>query len=137
MLSPRIELREFAGQYLMGNVISTAASVLVGVLVSHLTGSAAITAIAATVAATLVWYAYLLIYYIMVKGDLTGAALQHLVADFGAAEALDSLFVRPLLTYLMPRFTHNQASGILFANILADVIYTAIGLNRQRHRTLN
>ena len=136
ILSPRIQLKEFAAQYLMGNVIALAGSVLVGLLINQATGSAALTAVGASVAATLVWYVYILLYYMFGKNDSPSQAIQHLLADFGAAEALDSLLVRPLLTYILPMLTHNQASGIVIANVLADVVYTAVGLNRQRARTL-
>ena len=135
ILSPRIKFKEFVGQYIVGSIISTAAAVVAGLVVQQVTGSAVLTAIAATLAEDFVWYVYLWLYYILRRADGPGAAIVHIIADFGAAELLDSFCIRPVFMYLMPMVTHNQASGIIIATILADIIYTAIGLNRQRHRS--
>jgi len=131
----RIPFRDFAAQYLAGNLVSAVAAIVVGVWVSQATGSAVVTAAAATIAETVAWYIYLLIFNLR-SGDSVGKAIQHLVSDFGLAELIDTLAVRPGLLYLAPKLTHNQASGILAGTVAADVIYTAIALNRQRKRTI-
>jgi|GEM_PF-5792310 len=52
MIIPRIPLREFSSQYLVGNALATAAVVVGGVLVSHATSSLAVIALSANLAET-------------------------------------------------------------------------------------
>lgn len=134
MLAPRIELKEFARQYILGNIIAIALALYGALVVQQQTGSAVLVAISASAIESVVWYIYLLLYYVNAKGDTYSLAVHHIVTDFGLAEVLDSFFFRPGLMYLLPLLTHNQPGGIVVATVLADVIYTAIGLNRQRHR---
>lgn len=134
LMSPRIPFREFAAQYLAGNLLSAVAAIVVGEAASQAGQSAVVTALAATIANDIAWYVYLLAYNLH-AGDSAGEAVRHLVSDFGLAEVLDTFLVRPGLFYVAPMITHNQASGILAGTIVADIFYTAIALNRQRHRT--
>jgi hypothetical protein len=137
LLSPPVSIRDYIGQFLIGDILATAAAVLAGVAVQHVGASAVIIAITASAAETFVWYLYLLLHYVFIRHDPLSKALLHLVSDFGLAEAIDTIVVRPLLMYVMPMLTHNQVSGIISAKILADLLYTTIGVNRQRHRGLN
>ena len=81
------------------------------------------------------WYSFLLIYNVVAKHDSLLTAVVHLFSDFGPAEVLD-LVTRPVLMYILPKITHGEATGIIIAKILADMVYTWVGLNRQRRRTL-
>jgi hypothetical protein len=46
-----------------------------------------------------------------------------LVVEFGAAEALDSLLIRPTLMYWLPRWLHSVPQGVLVAKFAADVTF--------------
>jgi hypothetical protein len=52
-----------------------------------------------------------------------GRNVRALVVEFGAAEALDSLLVRPALMYWLPRWLHSVPQGILAAKFAADVTF--------------
>ncbi|GAB3288977.1 hypothetical protein GCM10027348_05150 [Hymenobacter tenuis] len=46
-----------------------------------------------------------------------------LAVEFGPAEVLDSLLIRPALMYWLPRLMGSRAGGILVAKLLADVTF--------------
>ncbi len=52
-----------------------------------------------------------------------GRNLRALAAEFGVAELLDSLLVRPALLYWVPVWTGHPAGGLLLAKLLADVAF--------------
>ena len=52
-----------------------------------------------------------------------GRNLRALVVEFGAAEALDSLLIRPALLYWFPRWLHSVPQGILVAKFAADITF--------------
>lgn len=52
-----------------------------------------------------------------------GRNLRALVVEFGAAEALDSLLIRPALMYWFPRWLHSVPQGILVAKFAADITF--------------
>jgi hypothetical protein len=52
-----------------------------------------------------------------------GRNVRALVVEFGAAEALDSLLIRPALMYWLPRWLHSVPQGVLVAKFAADVTF--------------
>jgi len=49
--------------------------------------------------------------------------LRDLIFEFGPAEALDSLLIRPFCLYWFSKWTPNYAIGILSGKIVADIIF--------------
>lgn len=49
--------------------------------------------------------------------------LRSMVIEFGLAEALDSLLIRPLIMYYVPALINDFTTGILVAKLSADVIF--------------
>ena len=49
--------------------------------------------------------------------------LRALVIEFGIAEVVDSLLVRPLLMYWLPLLLHDLTWGILAAKLVADISF--------------
>jgi hypothetical protein len=49
--------------------------------------------------------------------------LRALVLEFGVAEALDTLLVRPTLMYYLPRLIGNFSWGIIIAKFVADLTF--------------
>ncbi len=49
--------------------------------------------------------------------------LGHMLIEFGPAEILDSLFVRPFFMYLFPILMNNYALGIMAGKIASDVAF--------------
>ena len=52
-----------------------------------------------------------------------GRNVRALVIEFGPAEALDSLLIRPALMYWLPRWLHSVPQGILAAKFAADITF--------------
>jgi hypothetical protein len=52
-----------------------------------------------------------------------GRNVRALVVEFGAAEALDSLLIRPALMYWLPRWLQSIPQGVLVAKFAADVTF--------------
>jgi hypothetical protein len=46
-----------------------------------------------------------------------------LIAEFGAAEALDSLLIRPALMYWLPRWLGSVPQGVIAAKFAADITF--------------
>ncbi len=49
--------------------------------------------------------------------------VRNILIEFGPAEILDNLIIRPFFMYLFPLFFNNYAFGILFAKVSADIIF--------------
>jgi hypothetical protein len=52
-----------------------------------------------------------------------GRNVRALAVEFGVAEVLDSLLVRPALMYWLPRWLHSVPLGVLAAKFAADVTF--------------
>ncbi|MBC8082980.1 MAG: hypothetical protein H7Z21_07190, partial [Hymenobacter sp.] len=52
-----------------------------------------------------------------------GRNVRALAVEFGPAEVLDSLLIRPALLYYVPHWLGSFAAGILLAKLLADVTF--------------
>lgn len=55
-----------------------------------------------------------------------GHSLRGMITEFGPAEFIDGLFIRPLLLYKMPSLIGNVALGWLVAKLIADVVFYSI-----------
>ncbi|HEY6596098.1 MAG TPA: hypothetical protein VI011_18660, partial [Asanoa sp.] len=72
-------------------------------------------------------------------GRSAGRVLADLVVEFGPAEMLDSLAVRPLAMYVGPVVLGNLAVGVLAGKVAADLVFYAMAavaheLNGRRRR---
>lgn len=52
-----------------------------------------------------------------------GRNLRALAVEFGPAELLDSLLIRPALLFWLPRLTGSRTGGVLLAKLLADITF--------------
>lgn len=81
-------------------------------------------------------------YYAVIAWDETrrraGASwlglLPALLIEFGPAEVLDTLLVRPLLMAAGPALTHHPAAGTLAGKAAADLLFYAVVLPSRRLR---
>jgi hypothetical protein len=65
------------------------------------------------------------------------AAVQAMLLEFGPAELVDSLLVRPLLMCLLPGLLHDLTAGIVAGKLAADAVFYGIAISayelRQRY----
>jgi hypothetical protein len=111
-------------RYLPAELVCTATALLGAWLATVLTGSPATAAIAGA------WGENLGFYAMMIGRELTHRGLRALPAvvrdlalEFGAAEALDSLLLRPSLMYAGMMLAPNTAVGIAAGKLAADLFF--------------
>lgn len=66
-----------------------------------------------------------------------GRNIRALVVEFGVAEVLDSLLVRPALLLWLPRWLHSVPLGVLAAKLAADVTFyvpTILSYELSKHK---
>jgi hypothetical protein len=113
-------------RYLPAELICTATGLLCTWTTATFTGSAA-AAIAACI-----WGEILSFYGTMIARDLSRrgaqalpAVLYDLMREFGPAEALDGLLLRPALMYVGTMLAPSLAVGIVAGKLAADIVYYA------------
>lgn len=139
--SPGQKLKEWVRRYLPCEIAGTAGE-LGGAAIAYLiTGSFAVAAIVATVGASVGYYgaAYGTAVRTTYRAHLhlprarravtaNGLAARSIAIEFGAAEAIDSLLIRPLAFYLGPVLFGGMAAGWIFAKVVADVGFYVLAI---------
>ena len=139
--STRNKLREWVRRYLPCEIAGTTCEFGGAGIAYLLTGSFAAAAIVATVGASLGYYAAA--YGAAVRTTyrehshlprqqraLTAnrLALRSIAVEFGPAEVIDSLIVRPLAFYLGPILFGGMVAGWIFAKLVADVGFYVLAI---------
>jgi len=117
-------IRVWLRRYLAAELVCTPAAVLCGWSVGTL-GSMAAAAVAASCVENLAFYG------MMLRRELAGGAgmpalpgiLYKLVLEFGPAETLDTLVLRPALVYAGMILAPTPALGVIAGKIAADVCF--------------
>ena len=125
---------EWVRRYLPCEIASTIAELSGAALVYLWTGSFAMAAVVATVCASIGYYGAAYINAVrwsyrdlrhrawlrrVVVANLL--ALRSIVIEFGPAEAVDSVVVRPAAFYLGPVLIGNAAIGFIVGKVVADI----------------
>jgi hypothetical protein len=114
-------------RYLPAELVATPCALLSGFAAGHLTGSPALAAFAAT------WGENAGFYGLLIGRELVQARTlralpriaRDLVLEFGPAEALDSLLLRPAAIYAGLALAPHPALGMLAGKVAADVTFYA------------
>lgn len=119
-------------RYLPAEIVGTAAMVLAGLGVTAWTDAPALIAIAAVVGESLGFYAVLAITIYLEQSAVSATrrracvrTLMLLLAEFGPAEVLDTLLVRPAALTLGV-WLLDPVWGLLVGKVVADVIFYAV-----------
>ena len=130
---PRRGLLFWIARYLPAEITGTAAMVVAGLLAILWTDAAALIALAALLGEIAGFYAVLAvtIYLEVVRVTPTrrralGKTGVLLIAEFGAAEALDTLLVRPAALMLGVWLFPDPLWGMLVGKIAADIVFYAV-----------
>jgi len=120
-------------RYLPAELVGTAAMVIGGMLATMWTDVPALIALAALIGEIIGFYLVLAvtIYLEQVQVAATrrgaiGRTAMLLVAEFGAAELLDTLLVRPAALLLGVWLLPDPVWGVLAGKIAADIVFYAI-----------
>ena len=128
-------MREWLGRYGPAEVLSLLATMAAAAATARAGGSGIAVALAATWAGNLAYFGLILGQDVWrtrrqlrtqgrpYKLGTFGRNVRALVVEFGAAEALDSLLIRPTLMYWLPRWLHSVPQGIVVAKFAADITF--------------
>ena len=129
------KIREWLRRYLPAEVLSMAATLAGAWLALQGTHSQLSAALAGTWAGNVAYFGYLLGQDVLLARRachaqnrpytrrIFGRNVRALAVEFGPAEVLDSLFIRPALMYYLPRWLGSFGAGIVLAKLLADVTF--------------
>ena len=59
---------------------------------------------------------------------MVAEAVREVVTEFGAAEAVDTLFARPLLMYAFVATLGSVLAGVVVGKLAADVVFYALAI---------
>lgn len=120
-------------RYLPAEIAGTAAMVIAGLVVTYATDSAALIALAALVGEIIGFYAVLFVVIYLEQSRDPGTrrrivwrTLVLLVAEFGAAELLDTFLIRPAALFAGVVLLQDPVWGLLAGKIVADVVFYAV-----------
>jgi hypothetical protein len=128
-------LREWLRRYLPAELLSVVATLVAASLAMQATQSGVRAALAGTWAGNVAYFGLLLAQDVRqarrarhqrglpYTWRTLGQNLRALALEFGPAEALDSLVIRPALMYYLPRWLGHFGAGILAAKLLADITF--------------
>ncbi|MCA8829176.1 hypothetical protein [Hymenobacter pini] len=127
---------EWLRRYLPAEMLSVVATLAGAALAWHLApGQEVQAALAGTWAGNVAYFGWLLAQDVrhtrrLLHGSgqrytrrTLGQNVRALVVEFGPAELLDSLLIRPALMVWLPRLLGSRSGGILVAKLLADVTF--------------
>jgi ornithine decarboxylase len=135
--------RVWARRYLPAEAAGLSTALLGTMVTYRITGSAATAAFAGSACESIGYYATtwardLRRHYRSLGGRAWRAAARtsrDLAVEFGPAEIVDSLFVRPGLMYAGRLFTSDLIVGTLVGKVAADVAFYAIAISGYEFRT--
>jgi hypothetical protein len=130
---------EWSIRYLPAEIIGSAAAFASAFCIHAATNSLMAAAIAGSIAETIGFYGYFAIrdgarHYARHSAHprprrmlLTSLrTVRDMLIEFGPAEAVDSLFIRPFFMYTGPHILHNFGGGLLAGKLTADLIFYTI-----------
>lgn len=131
--TPRRGIRFWIRRYLLAEIIGTATLLLLGLLVLQWITHPVAVAIAAIIGESLGFYAVLATIVLLEQRRLGRRGVRALsltvvllVAEFGAAELVDSFVVRPAAISLCVWLIPDPFWGLLVGKILADLVFYAV-----------
>ncbi|NWG21118.1 MAG: hypothetical protein HXY39_12450 [Chloroflexi bacterium] len=114
-------------RYLPAEIASLATLLCCAWAVMELSHNAALTALAATWAESLAYYGSMIIRELRSRPRLTPltvlAVLRDIVLEFGLAELLDSMLIRPAALYLAISWLPHIGIAAIAGKLAADVIF--------------
>jgi hypothetical protein len=125
----RSKAREWLGRYLPPEAAGTSAALL-AVVASEGAGAGG-AAVAAAWAETVAFYTFVTARELRdrpVRARSAATALRDVVAEFGVAEAADSIVLRPLLMYAFVARLGGLVQGVIAGKLAADVVFYALAI---------
>jgi hypothetical protein len=109
-------------RYLPAECASIVGALLAANVIWDLTDNAAAAAIAGAWGENLGYYSVMMVREVRATSSLWHAA-RNLVLEFGVAEVLDSVLIRPACMYVATRLVNDLSLGVLIGKLVADVVF--------------
>jgi hypothetical protein len=131
----RAKIKEWLKRYLPAELLSTAATIIAGIVAYNMAHSRVLMALAATWAGNIFYFGSIFLYDVVVTAKQLKQAdrkydhisffknIRAFIVEFGIAEVLDSFIIRPLLMYYMPIVTGSMLTGLILAKFIADITF--------------
>jgi hypothetical protein len=120
----RARVRRWLRRYLPAEAAGTFAALVAALLAAR--GGIEAAVVAAAWAETVAFYAFVTARELRERSGAAGA-LRRVVAEFGPAEAVDTLFARPLLMYAFVA-PLGLAAGVVAGKLAADLVFYALAI---------
>lgn len=125
------KIKEWFNRYFLPSVLGIATAIIAGNIVKAISGNIILAAFIATWLDTIVFYG--IIGYRDLKKRKNKEAkltfigflkvLRNMIIEFGPAEYLDTLLIRPFFLAILPYFMSNYSLAVLIGSICAEIIY--------------
>ena len=135
------KIREWLWRYVPAEIVATITALLGATIAHTLTGLLIVAAIGGTIGENIGYYGYFAIkeatrhyrdhsqHGALRRMFLTAVkTVRDMAVEFGPAEALDSLVMRPLCMYLGPQLLPSFELGILAGKIAADIVFYSLAI---------
>ena len=120
-MSAQKKVMEWVGRYLPAELCAIVGAVGGGLVIDFLFHNSVLTAFGATWGENVGYYGQILYQDMRAKGVLKG--LRNILFEFGVAEYLDSLIIRPTAMHFLPLWLGNLPVGLLLGKLAADVVF--------------
>jgi hypothetical protein len=129
------KVKEWLKRYLIPEAISIVATVLSALIAFKLTNNRIATALISTWVGNIGYFGSIIIFDMIHTRNLLaskgrqytastfGKNMKALAVEFGFAEVIDTLLVRPVLMYYMPIWLGDMTLGSIVAKVVADVTF--------------
>jgi hypothetical protein len=137
----RHKCMEWLRRYLPSEIAGTTVEMVCATIAYVATDSLAVAAVAATIGASVGYYAAAYVAAVRLSyreedGRPRGAriavanlfALRSVLVEFGPAELIDSISIRPFAFYVGPVLFGNVAAGWIFAKLVSDIAFYLIAV---------
>lgn len=124
-------------RYLPADIIAFPSAILSAIIVGRLTNNIALTSIAATWGENIGYYGFIFFRDLLRgykknknigKRKIFINSIFSLAVEFGPAEILDTLFVRPLIIFSSIKLLNNTAFGVMIGKVLSDILFIGIAM---------
>jgi hypothetical protein len=133
--SIKIKAKKWLKRFLPAEIFGTITAVAASSVAYHVRKNLVIAAYAGSVGETLGFYSTIIIQDVLIEQQKSKSAnknlsfknfiyiLRNILFDFGFAEVIDSLFIRPFCMYIFPVWIKNYPIGILAGKIASDICF--------------
>jgi len=129
------KIKRWVKRFLPAEVVGTVVAIVVSSFTHYYTNNAIIAAYAGSLSETIAFYTTIIIHDTLTASKRLkeegktlsprGFAylLRNILLDFGIAELLDSMLLRPFCMYVFPIWLRNYQLGILAGKIASDIVF--------------